>query len=256
LIFILFAVQNYNNKREFFYVIILILFVEFVKKGVNIKAKFNFFLVFVACSIGILYSVATASILRGYGNYDTDNPVKAFLYVNDYLSSDVIPSLVNNFELNVVYGNGSNAVNYVYSGEMKLLYGSTFTKVLFIPIPRNIFPDKPYSMIDIYTKKYRPNLRNDGGSLPINVYSEAFWNFTLFALPFIYLIFYFINRLYLNMILQLKRCNFSLSFLFVLYCYITIIQFVRGSGFEIWILYPILSVPFLWIFAKYLKTEE
>lgn len=174
--------------------------------------------------------------------------MEAVQYIPDYLQSDfATDALINNFELNTVYGNGSNALDYVYSEKVDLLYGSTFMKFLFIPLPRSVFPDKPKSMIDIYTTIYTPTFRKEGGSLPVILYSEAFWNFHLFGLLFLYLLYRFFDNMYRKMCLNLTNGNITILSIFLIYLYITFIQVVRGSGFDIWILYPILSIPICYL---------
>ena len=245
---VLFVVGHFDSKREFMYVLILILFLEIVVN--NVKFKPSFKLVFISL-IGItvvIWSVVTSSILRGYGNYNTDNPIEAAMYVPDYLTSDFAQNaLVNNFELSTAFGNGSNAVNYVYNDEVDLLYGSTFIKFLFLPIPRSVFPDKPDSMIDIYTKKFDPVFRNRGGSYPVIIYAEAFWNFHLLGMFLVYILFFVLNNFYIKMVNNIKKHTYTLFTFFTLYLYVTIIQFVRGSGLELWLLYALLSLPLSYI---------
>lgn len=252
-----FIVGNYDSKREILYVLILILFVEFVKRSGTIKIRLRQFIIGLAGLAIFFYIIIVSSIMRGYGNFNTSDPIEASGYVFTYVQSDYASNaLLANFELSSVYGNTSNAINYVYEDEVDLLFGSTFLKVLFIPFPRSIFPDKPSSMIDVYTNKFAPDFRGIGGSYPVGIYAESFWNFYLFALPFIFIVFRIFNMFFLKVIYITKKSFLSPYNVFLIYMYITIIQFVRGSGFEIWFIYGVLSIPFTWIVLNIFKLNS
>jgi hypothetical protein len=253
----LFFNGSFNSKREILYVIILIVFFEFLRNKINVRIKLKQFLLFSFGFAFIFYLVIIASIMRGYGNYNVNDSINASKYVLDYISSETATkALASNFELNYLYGNSSNAVNYIYSGEEKYLYGSTFLKFLFIPIPRSLFPEKPLSMIDIYTNKFDPSFRSIGGSYPVIIYSESYWNFSLLAFPFLYLIFSLFNRFYLKVVGFIERSNISIYSVFLIFMYITLIQFIRGSGFELWLLYGIIPILFIGFLIKFLRLNK
>lgn len=257
LIVLFFVVGHYDSKREFLYLIILILFIEFCKNRLSIKIKLKQFVLFILGVGFIFYIVVIASIMRGYGSFHVNNPLEASSYVFEYLTSDyAISFLGNNFELTYVYSNSTNAIDYVYTGEVDLLYGSTFAKVLFLPVPRRFFANKPSSMIDIYTTKYAPGFREEGGSYPIVIYAESFWNFHLLALPFLFLIFYLLNHFYRKTVGYIMNNTISVHSVFLIFMYVTLIQFIRGSGFEIWLIYGLLSVPFIWLVIKIFNLRK
>lgn len=254
---ILFVIGNYDSKREIMYVLILVIFVEVMQNKINIHVKVKHLILGSVLFVGFIYIVLVSSILRGYGNFNVKNPLDAFGYVDDYVSTSYInDALTENFELNTVYGNGTNAINYVYSDQVPLLYGTTFIKFIFIPIPRSIFPDKPESMINVYTSKFAPDFRAKGGSFPVIVYSEAMWNFHVFGLIFIYFLFYLINTMYIKLIKSIQKHKLNLSIMYLLFMYITLIQFVRGSGFEMWFLYGLLSLPLSLIYVTIYRTQK
>ena len=253
----LFFNGSFNSKREILYVIILITFFEFLRNKIKIRIKLKQFLLFSFGFAFIFYLVIIASIMRGYGNYNVNDSINASKYALDYITSEIATkALASNFELNYLYGNSSNAVNYIYSGEEDYLYGSTFLKFLFIPIPRSLFPEKPLSMIDIYTNKFDPSFRSIGGSYPIIIYSESYWNFSLLALPFLYLIFSLFNRFYLKVVGFIERSHISIYSVFLIFMYITLIQFIRGSGFELWLLYGIIPILFIGFLIKFLGLNK
>lgn len=98
-------------------------------------------------------------------------------------------------------------------------------------------------MIDVYTTKFDPEFRSRGGSYPITIYAEAFWNFGFFSVFFIFILFGVLNHAYGKMIKWVSTNNFSLTCFIFLYLYTTMIQFVRGSGLDLWILYGLISIP-------------
>lgn len=250
-------IGSYTSKREILYPIIFIIFLEILSKRITIKIRVKQLIMIGIGIFFILYIFVVSSILRGYGNFETNNPLVASSHVLEYLSSDyAVNALTSNFELNTVYGNSANAINYVYSDQVDLLYGLTFLKTIFIFLPRSVFPDKPSSMIDIYTSTFNPFFRSTGGSLPIVIYSESFWNFSLFALPFLYFFYSVINKLYLKLINRLNNNILNLQTVVLSFMYVTLIQFIRGSGLELWILYGLLSIPFIFIVLKIITLKK
>lgn len=259
LIIAVFLMGNFNSKREIMYVLILMLFYEVVKNRAQFKLKFRqFFFATVGFSL-VFTMIIVSSIMRGYGNFKVKNPLEAATHVLDYVSSDyAMDAMVANFELAPVYGNSSNAINYVYSGDVDILYGSTFYKFFFMPIPRSIFEDKPNSMIDVYTERFSPSFRALGGSFPIVIYAESFWNFYYLAPVFLFLLFRLLNIFYLRMVRSVFEKRMIVRDIFLIYLYVTIIQVIRGSGLEIWLMYGLISLPAIYFILKLfnLETDE
>jgi hypothetical protein len=256
ILIILFLISNYNSKREVLFVIILFLFFELTRSA--FKIKINFKTVIFGTLFGLLFFgfIIVSSIARGYGNFNVENPLDAIEYIDDYVDADYFQSVVvGNLEVLTVYGNTANAINYIYEGELEQGYGSTFAKVLFIPVPRSIFPDKPQSMIDIYTTKFKPSFREKSGSLPVTIYGEVFYNFNLLGLFLLYILFYFFNKIYSLILNLLSSRNLNIKLYVSLFLYVTLIQFVRGSGLDLWFVYALVSnaifIPFILIRKNY-----
>ena len=103
------------------------------------------------------------SIARGYGNFDVENVLVAFFYIGDYIRSDIFrDAIVDNLEFSGVYFDTVNCADYVLNNQIPTLLGSTFIKPLFLPIPRELFPLKPESMINIYTSTFVPGFYSRG----------------------------------------------------------------------------------------------
>lgn len=247
-IILLYLVMHFDSKREIFFVVLLIVFTEIVKNNISIRIKPKQIIISVLGLAFMIYVIIVASIMRGYGKYEIENPIDASAMVFNYVQSDfAVNAMVANFEFTYAYGNTSNAVDYVLNNEVNYLFGSTFFKVFFIPIPRSAFPSKPRSMVDIYTDKFDPQFRNIGGSYPIGIYAESLWNFSVFGLPFILIMYIIFNMFFLKLIVFIKKDRISVYSLFLMYLYITLIQFVRGAGIELWLLYAILALPTIFL---------
>jgi hypothetical protein len=243
-----FAVGSFQSKREILYVFILIGFFEALYANFKISLNIKKALLGIS-SLGLIFMIfMVSSISRGYGGFGVENPIDAIEYVDDYLASETIQkSLTNNFELATVYGNTINPIDYALTGQLEYGMGSTFTKFLFIPIPRSVYPDKPKSMIDIYTSKFYPSFRDKGGSLPVTIYGEVFYNFWFIGAILLVILFYWFNKLYYLMVENLLDEKITFRTFITIYLYITFIQFVRGSGLDLWLVYLLVATPLLYI---------
>lgn len=256
LILAFFMAGHFGSKREILYIFLLILLAEVVMGTIRLNFSVKKIVSFSILGAVIFYIIIISSILRGYGNYNVKNIFDANDYVSVYVNEDYfMDALVSNLEINAVYGNSANAANYVFTGKTDLLIGSTFLKVLFVPVPRSAFPEKPKSMVDIYTSKFMPALRRDGGSLPVVLYTELLWNFHVLGLPLLFIFYRYFNKLCNAVFLQLGNRVLSFRNMSVVFLYVTFIQFVRGSGMDMWLLYYFLSIPSLLILEYLLKGK-
>lgn len=256
LILAFFMAGHFGSKREILYIFLLILLAEVIMGNIRLNFSARRIILFSVLGSVIFYIIIISSILRGYGNYNVKNIFDANDYVSVYIHEDYfMDALVSNLEVNAVYGNSVNAANYVFAGKTDLLQGSTFMKVLFIPVPRSAFPEKPKSMVDIYTARFMPALRRDGGSLPVILYTELLWNFHVLGLPLLFIFYKYFNKLCITVFLQLKNGVLSFRNMSVVFLYVTFIQFVRGSGMDMWLLYYFLSIPSLLILVYLLKGK-
>ena len=120
--------------------------------------------------------------------------------------------------------------------------------LLFLFIPRFMFPFKPEQIIALYTVQYDPAFRAIGGSYPISVFSEFFWNFHLAGLFLTIFLIIFCYYFYKHLINSIE--NFSLSYILLyLVCYFNILMLARGSGLDMYFLFIILSAFFIMIYS-------
>ena len=252
-----FAATQFNSKREIIFLLIGVIWIEYIINEITIKGGFKTIALIMVGFFFFVYLIIVASILRGYGDYQIHSFWDANSFVFDYIKQDYFKNaLVTNFELNAVYSNSANGMQYVLSGSQPLLFGSTFLKLLFLPIPRSLISFKPDAMIDIYTKLSQPQLYASGGSLPIIFYVELFWNFWYFGLALLALSYNFMNAQYFKLVYKLNSKDFKLREFFILFLYIIFIQFVRGSGIALWAMYPIIGIPFFYVILLFSRKKK
>ena len=234
------AVGSVGSKRELFFTLIGILMVEMVFNNRKIKLTLrNIIVSVVAVALAVFY-ILTASITRGYGSFGVESFSEAIDYVPMYAQSETFNVVVgNNFETPYHYASSTIACDYVLSGKMSLLYGSSFLKVLFIPIPRSVFNYKPQKMVDAFTWAYDPFFREMGGSYPVSAYSEFLANFHILGIAFLVLFFLGFQKLYIKTMRGAQ--DGKVSYIYLVPFYALFLHFVRGSGLESLIIYSILA---------------
>lgn len=240
----LFSIFSFENKREAIFLIFPILFLEaiFYSKEFNLKIVIHITLI-----IGIIaFLIIIMSITRGYGGFGEISSVfSAIPFVLEYINTDLFWSyFFNNIEVNYTFYNSMQALEYIQSDWSLVSYGSTIIKAVFIFIPRTIFEAKPQSIIDLYTIYHNPVFRNVGGSSPINIFSEFFWNFGFYAvipLSFLYMI---LSHIFLNMINIMKKNRTAIAIL-LLYAYMDFLVYVRGSGLDMYLVNVLIGLAFV-----------
>ncbi|MDB4659650.1 hypothetical protein OAE57_01100 [Synechococcus sp. AH-551-C10] len=238
------------SKRYAIFLIFPILYLE----SSNVRFKFD--LPFVIKSIVSFIVVAgliiVMSIYRGYGGFEPGTFINSFRFVGQYLSSDLfLPFFLNNIEANYTFFHAVNAIEMIFLDPEKITFGSTFASFIFLPLPREVFPWKPDGIITLYTTAYDPYLRAKGGSAPINVVAELIWNFWLFA-PIVGVVLVWILAK-LELILTIVReKRHSLSMVFYLFAYMSILSFARGGGTNI-LLFELLVAALFMLLARILS---
>ncbi len=239
----LFVIFSYNSKREALVLLIPIILIELNTYKHRIKLKLKTIISFIFVSLFVGWLVIGMSIMRGYGNFKPKNFFEALAYTNKYLSTKNSYSyLMNNFEILSTFFHSNNSIEIVNKDLEKLSYGSTLFKPLFIFVPRSVWEGKPRSMIDRYTKEFDPMFRAKGGSYPISLPSELFWNFHVFGLIVGMIIMFFLNLLYFSVIKSIKNKVIYYS-VFKIFIYSMIPFLIRGSGFDLF--FAILLIGFL-----------
>ena len=244
------ALQGYQSKREIVFIIIAALMIEMTWRGWKVRFSLKEILLGGVVVFGFAVIVLWSSILRGYGGYNYKSPVDAFTYIPIYVNESWFLAAANeNFELSHVFGNTSKCIDIVHDGDIPYQYGATLGKVLFVPIPRSLFPYKPKSMIEIYTSTVAPGLHRNGVSIPVTLFGELFTNFHAFGLVLVYPIFRILDYFYCRFVVLIRRETFNLTYYVSAFLCATTVQFARGSGLEIHLIYVLVAMPFMYAYA-------
>lgn len=250
-VLLFFTSFSYENKREAIFLMLPIALIEVIVNETKPKIKHLFLMTPVV--IFALFLILTMSIMRGYGGflspYDVVSMFDAISYVFDYISDENFwLFLFNNLEVNYMFFHSINGIEYVLNDDSLFAYGSTILKVFFIFIPSFLIDFKPDSIIHLYTTTHDPFYRSLGGSWPINIYSEYFWNFHLAGMFFIGVFFYLISVFFIK-VFTFIRTGKALYYIWVLYAYMELISLYRGSGLDLYMVGICFAIFFSTLFV-------
>lgn len=244
------ALQSYESKREIIFVLLAAAMIEMTWLGWKVRFTIKQILVSTSMVTAFIVLILWSSILRGYGNYKPDSAIDALTYVPTYVGESYFLGAANeNFELAHVFGNTGLCIALVHDGTIPCLYGSTFAKVLVVPIPRRFWENKPKNMIDIYTKVVAPNFHAVGGSVPVSLFGELFANFHLLGLALVYPLFRGLDLVFLEFQRRLYSGQFTVIYFAAAFFSATTIQFARGSGLDMHLIYVFIPMPFMLMFS-------
>ncbi|WP_430410905.1 hypothetical protein [Kordia sp.] len=249
--------QHYSSKREVILVVFIFMFLESVKSGFEIKVKFKFILMMLSVAFLGVYLIFAASIMRGYGGYQLDSKLDAFLKVPDYVSQPYFKHIfVENFEVNTVLGNTMICMDFVEKEKLPLQYGGTYVKIFLTPIPRSIWKNKPEGMILKYTYTLNPEHKKNGQSLPVVHYAEGFANFYWFGMIAVVFILVSFEKIFWYVIKQRKIKILNGKLIFSIYIVCILFQYIRGSGFDLFMLYTLAPLPLILIISLMPKKQK
>lgn len=248
--------NHFNSKREVLLVVFIFMFLETIYNRFQIKFKLKFVLmIFLAGILGI-YLILAASIMRGYGMYQLDSKFDAFLIVPEYVNQPYFKhAFVENFEINTVLGNTMICMNFVEEEKLPLQYGGTYAKVLLSPIPRSIWKNKPEGIILKYTYTLNPEHKKKGQSLPVVHYAEGFANFYWFGIIAVVFILVFFEKMFWYVITCNDMNILNGKLVFYIYIVCILFQYIRGSGFDLFMLYSIVPIPYIIIISLLPKSN-
>lgn len=234
---------SFENKREIAMILFLIVFLEAYFGRYRLKATLASFAGYGFAIGSFMALILAASILRGYGQFSVTSVVGALYLVPAYIGSELfINSIADNLELTYNYGVTVTSIDHVLRAEIDYRYGASLIKVLFLPIPRDVFAFKPESAMQVFTQVFAPHWWVREGSMPVGFASDMFMNFHYFGLVAYALIWWPINKAFLFIYSATPRSFLWYSCIFL--C-ITVLLLARGGGIEQWLLYYLLAVPFL-----------
>lgn len=235
--------MNYEDKREIAMLLFLVIFLESFHARTRLRLTALSVAGYVGVAATFLLLVLTASILRGYGEYDVASPLDAALAIPQYVGSDIfIDGLTDNLELNYCYGAAITSIDLTLRGQIPYQFGASIWKVLMLPVPRDLFPDKPESVMLIFTRVFMPTLYANDGSLPVISSSEMFVNYGVFGLLPFALIWLAVDWCYVRLH---RSTPGTFAFCSCVFATISVLMFARGSGLEQYVLTYLLGAPLL-----------
>jgi hypothetical protein len=225
---LLFAATEYGNRRFALLLGVSVVFMEAAHLR-DLRLSFRRLLtcaVVLALAVILQMSMTVARGLEGFeGSY-----WQTFHHLDSFVKLDnAVAYSLKTTEGPTLFWHGNNGLHYVLDDSSLLCYGSTLAKVLFVPVPRSVWPNKPQSMVHHYTSRWNPSFRRKGGSTGINVYAEYFWNFHFFGVLCVLPIFYLLNRVFFFYLRRL-RAGTIWPFVYVAVGYNSLLTYGRGHG--------------------------
>ena len=238
---VFFSTFSSDEKREAIFLIFPIIWMEVYRYELKPSLRIYLAGFLMVASIGAL--ILSMSIVRGYGNFeDVSGIFDALILLPQYISSDIfISALLVNIEATYLYFHSLNSIDMVLSDLNLLAYGSTLIKPLFIMFPRDIFPFKPDSILELYTIAYDPAGRDLGGSWTIGLFSEFIWNFYFFGIFMVIFVAKFLSEFNIYLMRSVSSINPSKTIIY-LFIFLHLLTWVRGSGLDQYVMYIMIGI--------------
>ena len=234
------------DKRNAIFLIAPVIFIECITLQ-RLRINVRFLIRVSVTSISILLLITMMSIYRGYGNYNPETFIDTRHFVFDYITDPMFPVYVgNNMEFNYTFFHSHQAIEYVITETNLMLYGSTFLKVLYVALPRYLFPSKPDSIVTYYTEHHAlSHIRWDPEvySWPCTIYCEFFWNFHIAGLLLLLLVYYAFSYCYFRIVGEF-RYDLKYEYILYLFAYQQLLQLIRGSGFDDFVVSILVALGF------------
>ncbi|ANW24198.1 hypothetical protein [Vibrio coralliilyticus] len=250
LIVVFFAMFSIDEKREAIYLLFPIIWLESILRAHVINFRIVRYLILIFCLVFVL--IIMMSIARGYGGYgEFDSLVNTIPYILKYIHSDIFVSAVlNNVEASYTFFHTLNSFELINDNFSRLAGGLTIIKPLFIIFPRDAFPLKPDSILELYTRINDPSGRELGVSWLISIFGELYWNFHILSFGVLYVVFYIFGRYFISTVAKVSSSKSISNFIFPMYVYICFLTLVRGSGFDQFFVYIIIGGTFYILLTK------
>lgn len=258
-IVLLFALFRFSNKREAIFLIVPILLLE--SRQIKDRAVITIKNIIVgALSLTIVMVLIVIMSIQRIDHKDQKQDVIDLVTIayifSDYFSTDkILPLLANNFEIDYVYINSHQSLEFIEEDQSNMTWGMTYLKPLFAPIPRFLMPDKPESAMTLYTKKYDPERQAEGFCLPLSLQAEGYWNFGYIGGLFcVFLIFYLFNSIYLKLYNSVIS-DLGIKTIFNTYIFYVFFLLYRDSGFTKLLTFSLAAFVFCFILSIFQKSR-
>ncbi|WP_186775184.1 hypothetical protein [Allorhodopirellula solitaria] len=239
------AMMSFHSKREALFVVIAAITVELMAHNEPLKVSFRRIgLALLAASVVFVF-ILWASVMRGYGGYHPTSAIEGVRYIPQYVQEPYfIETATSNFETNSTISHTANCIHMIRTGELKMQWGATLCKFVFLPVPRRYFPGKPESMIAVYTQHVASKFYEIGGSFPVTLPGELYANFGIPGLVLVVPLFMVLDSFFFSAARSIGEDPFGFSVLLAVYLGSSSVMLVRGSGLDIYIVYAaIAAVP-------------
>ena len=225
------------DKRNAIFLIGPVIFVQCINVQ-GIRFSWSFLVKIIVTAVSVFVLIVMMSIYRGYGNYDPDSFMDTRHYILDYITDPMFRIYAgNNWEFNYMFFHSHQSVEYILGDTQNVAFGSTFLKILYIPLPRGFFTSKPDSIVTSYSKHHAVSDSRWGSGLyswPCTIYCEFFWNFHIAGIWLLMPIYYLFNKAYCRIVYQF-RSGVKYEYILYLFAYQQMLQLIRGSGFDIFV---------------------
>ena len=220
-----------HDKRNVIFLIVPITFLELIIRdwrAITIQLAARAFVV-VSAVAGL---VLVATVLRTPGPGGISSIGETLSAVGRHVATRYFLGYASlNFEVVYTYFHTFNAINYVLVDRLGTLFGSTYLKLLFILIPRELLEWKPWGASYVYALRFDRAYRLAGGSWAVSMVGEAFVNFRIVGavvLPFVLRMF---DGVFCRWVLVRDKANF-VSAVAALYFPVAFMNYARGSGLD------------------------
>jgi len=217
-----------DDRRNWLFLVLSLMFMYFVKSK---NQKIIKILIFGGGALLIMSYIAIAFRTDGLFNYSA---VESRIVNN----SDALMGIL---EIETDFPIVSDDLillfdKIVIEDKIDYTYGKNFFKPLYAFIPREVWVDKPITISRLFSKKFNKWFYDQGGSEPITIYGELFWNFGFLSFPFYIIIgliaTFFDKKLYNSLIMNNDS---ELSF-YIAYISLGFVV-LRGPLDNFWLMY-------------------
>ena len=241
-IFVIFFSSSRRDILNIFFICLIYIFLNRKKyiSGIN---YFNF-AIFIPIIIIITYISLSFIIFKRSDHLHVDVDFFSFEFFSLFINYLKTTSLIYSIFAYADYLTGFENFKFIIQND-QLLNGSSFLKVFFAPIPRELWPEKPYDVQHLIVQLYQ-NPFVGGTSQSKTFFGEIYWNFKLIFGSLVVFMFGFI----FNRIERLFNLNSEIHLINYLYISFSFFEIWRG-GFSTQIIYILINLVFLNFHSKF-----
>ena len=215
---VLFIITLSDNRRDFLSIIYIIIIVYLIvsKSSMTLKKMIGGSLIL---CLMLLVMVYTAVALRTDGLFEYSSVV-------DRLSTSM-PLVLGVLEVETDFSIVYDDYVLLFSGisDVGYLYGISFLKPLLAWLPRELLPNKPLNVSSLFAYHFNYSPYINGGSEPITIYGNLYWNIGWFSL-FIFFLMGVFSSFMDKFLMQLKIRNKTLQ--------VSTLVFIAATSFHIY----------------------